>query len=153
MVETLAEKPLWKPLLGKKHCIVISKGFYEWQYDDPIKKKGSHPHIIKSATSNLTFMAGLWSVWVDKQTGEMVPSCTMLTNPANEMMAKIHNTKARMPAFLTNDTAKIWLDNNLSFEERRQAIKPVGDDFLQAVEIRKVGDAEEYYSLFPEVCY
>ena len=43
----------------------------------------------------------------------------MITLPANSLMAKIHNTKSRIPAFLTIETAKIWLDNELSYNERK----------------------------------
>lgn len=139
-VERLNSSPLWKPLMGKKHCVIITSGFYEWNYDDPIKKKGPHPHYIHQIGSNYTFMAGLWSEWVNKETGEIVPSCTMITLPANEMMAKIHNTKARMPAFLTENTREEWINDRLSLTERMKCIEPVANDFLEAVEIEKVGE-------------
>lgn len=147
-IERLEESNLWKPLIGKKHCVLITDGFYEWQYDDPIKKKGSHPHLIKAKDSPFTFMAGLWNVWVNRETDEKVPSCSVITLPANSLMARIHNTKGRMPAFLTPDTSKIWLDQELSFAERKQVLDPVPDDFLDAIEIKKVGDEEEYSNLF-----
>lgn len=143
-IERLEESGMWKPLLGKRHCVVITSGFYEWQYEDPIKKKISKPHLIKAKNSKFTYMAGLWSAWANKETGELIPSCTMITLPANSLMAQIHNTKARMPAFLTADTAKIWLDNELSYNERKKALDPVPDGFLDAYPIVKVGDEEEY---------
>lgn len=138
-VERLNSSPLWKPLVGKKHCVIITSGFYEWNYDDPVKKNGPHPHYIQQAGSKYTFMAGLWSEWVNKGTGEIIPSCTMITLPANEMMAKIHNTKARMPAFLTENNRHKWINDELPITERLKCIQPVGIDFLQAVEINKVG--------------
>ena len=69
-----------------------------------------------------------------EETGEMVPSCTLITLPANSLMAQIHNTKGRMPAFLTTETAKVWLDQELSFEQRKkQALNPVPDEFLDVI--------------------
>jgi putative SOS response-associated peptidase YedK len=147
-IERLEDSKMWKPLLGKRHCVVITSGFYEWQYEDPIKKKKSKPHLIRAKNSKFTYLAGLWSVWTDNETGEMIPSCTIITLPANSLMARIHNTKSRMPAFLTQETAKIWLDQSLSFNERKEkALSPVPDDFLDVYPIGQVGDEEEYKSL------
>lgn len=143
-IEKLDKSPLWKPLIGKRHCVVITDGFYEWNYDDPIKKKGGHPHYIKSKDEPFTFMAGLWSAWKNPDTGEYTPSCTIITIPANPLMAKIHNTKGRMPAFLTSQTFKLWLDDDLSYRERKQALEPVENDFLEVYPIKKVGDGEEF---------
>ena len=57
-----------------------------------------------------------------------------------------------MPAFLTSETAKVWLDQNLSWQERKEeALNPVPDEFLDAWPIIKVGDEEEYGKLM-EVC-
>jgi putative SOS response-associated peptidase YedK len=151
-IERLEDSKMWKPLLGSRHCVVITSGFYEWQYEDPIKKKKGKPHLIKAKQGKFTYLAGLWTVWTDKETGEMIPSCTIITLPANSLMARIHNTKGRMPAFLTEDTAKIWLDESLSFHERKErALTPVPDDFLDVYPLSKVGDEEEYNRL-TEIC-
>ena len=96
-------------------------------------------------------MAGLWSAWANKETGELIPICTMITLPANSLMDWIHNTKGRMPAFLTTQTAKIWLDNELPYNERKKALNPVPDEFLDAYPIIKVGDEEEYKKLV-QIC-
>ena len=147
-IERLEESGLWKRLIGKKHCAIITDGFYEWQYDDPVKKKGSHPHLIRAKDSSFTYMAGLWDVWKNNETSEYVPSCSVITLPANSLMSKIHNTKGRMPAFLTEQTLRLWLDQELSVFERKKALEPVPDEFLNAVEIKKVGDQEEYDTVF-----
>ena len=151
-IERLEESQMWKPLLGKRHCVIITEGFYEWNYEDPIKRKNSRPHLIKAKNSRFTYMAGLWNVWTDRETGELIPSCTMITLPANSLMARIHNTKGRMPAFLTTETSRLWLDQNLTYEERKAlALNPVPDEFLDAYPVVKVGDEEEYKKLM-EVC-
>ncbi|MDF3078016.1 MAG: hypothetical protein K0S09_1905 [Sphingobacteriaceae bacterium] len=150
-IERLEESGLWKPLIGKKHCLFITNGFYEWQYEDPVKKKGSKPHLIRAKNSRFTLMAGLWQVWKNPTTGEFTPSCSIITLPANTLMAEIHNTKGRMPAFLTTETAKIWLDQELSFEERKKALEPVPNEFLDFYPVKKVGDVEEYQEKF-KIC-
>jgi len=47
--------------------------------------------------------------WVDKRTGEIRNTFSLLTNQANELMAKIHNTKQRMPVILHPDDESAWL--------------------------------------------
>lgn len=150
-IERLEEAEMWKPLLGKRHCVVITSGFYEWQYEDPIKKKNSKPHLIKARNSKFTYIAGLWTAWANKETGELIPSCTVITLPANSLMAQIHNTQGRMPALLTTQTVDIWLNNELTFNERKQALEPVPDEFLDVYPILKVGDEEEYSRVI-EIC-
>jgi putative SOS response-associated peptidase YedK len=55
-------------------------------------------------------IAGLWSQWEDTSNGEIIFSYTMVTTEANELMAKIHNTKKRMPLILTPENEKAWLE-------------------------------------------
>lgn len=133
--ENLLKLPTWQKLVGYKHCAIFTNGFYEWNYDDPVKKKGPHIYAIKAANDPFTIMAGLYEEWVDKTTGEILISCTMITNPANEMMAKIHNTKARMPAFLTLNNYQLWLNNEIPLMDRLDFIKWVPHDFLTAQEL------------------
>jgi putative SOS response-associated peptidase YedK len=44
-----------------------------------------------------------------------------------------------MPAFLTENTREEWINDRLSLTERMKCIEPVANDFLDAVEIEKVG--------------
>ena len=50
-------------------------------------------------------MAGLWSEWTDKTTGEVLN----LTKEANELMSKIHNSQKRMPVILSQNNEMDWL--------------------------------------------
>lgn len=135
--ENLLDSKTWQPLIGKKHCVLICTGFYEWHWDDPIYKKGSHRYYLEQSDSEVTFMAGLWEGWENKTTGEVFKSCTMITNPANEMMAEIHNVNRRMPAFLTEENYKYWIDKELPIKDRLELINPVPNDFLTANEVAK----------------
>jgi putative SOS response-associated peptidase YedK len=57
--ETLAEKPSFKRLLGKRHCLVLADGFYEWQREG--MRKVPRRFRLKSVEP-FTF-AGLWDPW------------------------------------------------------------------------------------------
>ena len=41
-------------------------------------------------------MAGIWDTWEDKENG-ILNTFAIITTRANPLMARIHNTKERMP--------------------------------------------------------
>jgi putative SOS response-associated peptidase YedK len=51
--------------------------------------------------------AGLYDEWVDKSTGEMLKTFTIITTQANEVVQPIHD---RMPVILTPEAEELWLD-------------------------------------------
>ena len=107
-LETLSEKPSFRNVLGNR-CLVPAEGFVEWQWQDP-KGKEKVKYLIEINESPIFTFAGLWSEWVNENTGEIIPTYTIITTEANELMAKIHNTKKRMPVILHPDFEKNWLE-------------------------------------------
>jgi putative SOS response-associated peptidase YedK len=81
-------------------------GFYEWQ----VQEDGSKvPFYIRPAANDTTFAIGaLWDESVNAA-GESILSSTVITMPANELMAKIHNAKMRMPAIIRPEDVETWL--------------------------------------------
>jgi putative SOS response-associated peptidase YedK len=106
-IETIAEKPSFRNSVYNR-CLVLVEGFYEWQWlDEKGKKKQKYELTLQD---NEAFaMAGLWNEWVDKETGEIVPTFTILTTEADELMARIHNSKKRMPVILSANEEMQWL--------------------------------------------
>ena len=109
-IETLLEKPAFRNNV-KNRCLVIVDGFKEWQWLDP-KGKKKQPYLITLPTREPFALAGIWSEWVDKETGEMIPTYSIVTTAANELMSEIHNTKKRMPVILTPQNERDWLNGN-----------------------------------------
>jgi putative SOS response-associated peptidase YedK len=97
-LETITEKPSFKPYLNNR-CLIIVDGFYEWQWRDP-RGKQKLKYLVKNDASELYTMGGIWSAWENPDNGELVKSYAMITHPANELMSEIHNTKQRMPLIL-----------------------------------------------------
>jgi putative SOS response-associated peptidase YedK len=91
-----------------QRCIVPALGFYEWH----VKADGSkQPYFIHVEDQGVFGFAGLWErSRLDAAT--VMESCTIITMPANALMAEIHNTKARMPAILTRDMRETWLSGS-----------------------------------------
>ncbi len=110
--ETINEKPSFRNSV-KNRCMILADGFYEWQWlDDKGKKK--QKYLITKPNQEPFSFAGLWNEWVDKATGEIIPTYTILTTAANEMMSEIHNTKKRMPVILKQEEEQDWLNGNIN---------------------------------------
>lgn len=109
-IETLNEKPSFKNNI-KNRCLVIADGFFEWQWLDP-KGKQKQKYLISLSNNELFAFAGIWDEWVDKKTGELVKSYSIITTEANELMAEIHNNKKRMPIILTEENENRWLNGD-----------------------------------------
>ncbi|SDN12769.1 SOS response associated peptidase (SRAP) [Daejeonella rubra] len=81
-------------------------------------------------------MAGLWDTWIDKNTVELINRCNIITRPANRDMKDVHD---RMPCLLSQDTANIWVNRELSPDERFAAFDPVKDNLLEMKAVNNLG--------------
>lgn len=106
-IETIKEKPSYKYSVTKR-CLVLVDGFYEWQWLDE-KGKKKQKYLITLPDKEAFALGGLYSEWVDKSTGEVINSYTILTTKANKLMSEIHNSKKRMPVILDKSIEKEWL--------------------------------------------
>ncbi len=115
--EELFQKPTYKKAAAERRCLVLSSGFYEWRHVYPLNKKTGqplktavkYPYYISLPGKEYFYMAGIWTPWTDKTTGEYVESFAILTTRANELMEQVHNSKKRMPVILNEDLAYEWL--------------------------------------------
>ena len=58
------------------------------------------PYDIYQQNNEPFAFAGIWNHWVDRSSGEITKTFTILTQDANSFMALIHNTKRRQPIIL-----------------------------------------------------
>ncbi len=149
--ETLTQKPSFRSLLTTKRCLVPASGFYEWKdvtpqetdmFGQPLPKsktkKEKQIYFINLKSDELFAMAGLWEEWVDHKTGEIVPSFTIITTAANELVKPIHPD--RMPVILTRETEKLWLDDSLSQEQLLALLMPYEAQEMIAMPIPGIVD-------------
>jgi len=123
--ELLLPGKMFREAALKRRCLFISTGFFEWRHIHPMGKKGQplktavkYPYHIKTkGEQQVHLTAGIWQRWTDKQTGETVNTCALVTTKANSLMQQIHNTKNRMPTILTPQLAGEWISDGLP-EER-----------------------------------
>ena len=100
--ETVAEKPAFREAYRRRRCIILADGFYEWQKD----AAGKTPYFISLASGEPFAFAGLWERWMDRDTGELLQTATIVTTVANDFIARLHD---RMPVILQPDAASAWL--------------------------------------------
>lgn len=108
--ETIFEKASFKKYAEKQHCLIPVEGFYD-HHDFKGKK---YPFYITSIDKEPMYLAGIWNEWVNKSTGEILNTFTILTTRANLLMAKIHNkpnvsNNPRMPVILPEGMREEWL--------------------------------------------
>lgn len=99
--ETLAEKPSFRAAFKKRRCLIPADGFYEWQ----TKAGRKFPVRITLEEGALFSFAGLYEDRKDPA-GNNLRTCTIITVPANEKIAPIHE---RMPAILRPEDEDLWL--------------------------------------------
>lgn len=109
-IETLHEKPSFKYSLQKR-CLIPVNGFFEWQWLDP-KGKNKQKYSIGLAIEKIFSFAGIWAEWLNPETGKLIKSFSIITQPANDLMSKIHNSKKRMPLILNPENEQNWLAGN-----------------------------------------
>jgi putative SOS response-associated peptidase YedK len=147
--ELLLPGKMYRDAALNRRCLFPATDFFEWRHVFPMGKKGQplktavkYPYRIAVKNSEVFFIAGIYQSWTDRETGETLDTCALVTTEANELMKQVHNSKERMPTILTQELAGEWISDGLS-EERIKEIAtfrippsqleahPVPKDFLQ----------------------
>jgi putative SOS response-associated peptidase YedK len=100
--ETIAKLPSFRSAYAKRRCIVPVNNFFEWRRTKPPKQA----FAIGMKDGSPFGFAGLWESWTHPETGELIRTFCVLTCPANELIAEIHD---RMPVILPPDDYDRWL--------------------------------------------
>ncbi len=145
--ETAFELPSFKSSIRSKRCLVPADGFYEWMH----LNKLTYPHYIGIKNNDLFAFAGIWESWTEKLTGIQRNTFSILTCEANPMMAKIHNTKKRMPVILKKDYEMDWLNTNLIIGDVKALMAPYEDREMSAYTISRLITARGENSNVPAV--
>lgn len=131
-IETMQTSASYRaPWKRGQRCLLPATGFYEWHLNADGTKQPYYIHLDDQATFAF---AGLWdrSVGAD---GAAIESCTIITLPANPLMADIHNGRARMPALLAADQRAAWLAGTAA--EAYAALAPYPDRHMVAYPVGK----------------
>ncbi|PSR81833.1 hypothetical protein BD289DRAFT_438501 [Coniella lustricola] len=96
---------MWNAIKGRKRCIVIAQGFYEWLKHG----KEKVPHFVKRKDGRLMCLAGLWDVVQYEGESSKNYTYTIITTSSNAQLAFLHD---RMPVILEPGSTRLatWLD-------------------------------------------
>nr|MBP6625445.1 SOS response-associated peptidase [Chitinophagaceae bacterium] len=139
--ETLLEKASFRQAVKQRRCVIYIDAFYEHHH---LNKKTFPYHILMQDESPMA-IAGLWDEWLDKETGEVSRTLSMITTQGNAMLAKIHNhpkaSGPRMPVILPKDKQDEWL-KEMTDDELLQCIQkllvPFDENLLQSYTVRRL---------------
>lgn len=139
--ETIFEKPAFRQSAKTKRCLIYVNAFYEHHH----RKGKTYPYRISMKDGSPMILAGLWDEWLDKDTGELIPTFTIVTTKANALMAAIHNNPKldgpRMPLILLPENQEEWLrpiNNDSDKEAVEKLLSGIDDTFLSAYTVRKL---------------
>ncbi len=82
-------------------------------------------------------LGGLWDAWRNPRTGQEEKTFSIVTVPANPLLARIHNTKKRMPLILTPEIEREWLARPLKEGEVREIAGRLDETVLKAYPVTR----------------
>ena len=131
-IEGLDSAPSYRdPWQRGQRCIFVMGGFYE----PHVNGDGSRdPFFVRLADRDVFGVAGLWERSA-RQDGSYVHSCTLITVPANQLLAEVHNGKQRMPAVLAESDHATWLSGTPA--QARATLKPYPSELMTAWKVSR----------------
>ena len=107
MMETIEEKPSFRKGIRYQRCVIPADGFFEYREVNKIK----YPYFVQLKEGKPFLIAGIYDNWNNINTGEVYTGFSLVTTEANNLMARVHNRKKRMPVILNVDQASDWLEH------------------------------------------
>lgn len=121
--ESVHEKPTFRSAFKSRRCLIPASGYYEWATELG-KYESKQPFFIQSDIEGKSLaFAGIYDRWVDPS-GKIFESASIITRPAVDFLAKIHN---RMPTFLPVNRWDAWLDPKLNSVEEIQKLMELSE--------------------------
>jgi putative SOS response-associated peptidase YedK len=126
-VERLTIAPSYRdPWQRGQRCLFAMGGFYEPHVNDNGERE---PYFVSLTEREVFAVAGVWDR-SRRTDGSYVFSCTLITVPANALLAQVHNAKQRMPAILGAAEHAAWLGG--SPDQAWALLRPYPDDGMRA---------------------
>lgn len=119
-VETVAEKPAYRSLVGTRRCLLPADGWYEWQKVPPERsatgKARKQPFVMRAPDGGVVALAGLYAWWRNREVADdddpaaWLGTVTVLTTDAEPSLHAVHD---RMPVVLPPEHWAQWLDREV----------------------------------------
>ena len=128
-VESLEEKSAFARPFAVRRALLPADGYYEWKKAAPggpgPAGKRKQPFYLHPADGDLVALAGLYEFWkdptkADDDPARWVVSATVITRPASDELAHIHD---RQPLMLRSDAWSAWLDPAVGADGARELLE------------------------------
>lgn len=131
-VERIESAPSYRdPWQRGQRCILVMAGFYEPHVNADASRD---PFFVHLNDREVFGVAGLWDR-SRRSDGSHVFSCTLVTLPANRLLAEVHNEKQRMPAILAQEDHEAWLTGSAG--DARAVLRPYPDELMVAYRVSR----------------
>ncbi|MCQ6957060.1 SOS response-associated peptidase family protein [Mucilaginibacter aquariorum] len=107
---------MWAGPAVNRRCLVLSSGIVESRHMPKFGKQGQvlkatekFPYYVWMKDKEYFWFPGLYNEWLDPQTSSFVNTVAFGVTQADAVMNQIHNSKGRMPTFLTDELAWEWM--------------------------------------------
>lgn len=113
------------PWLSGQRCILPVSGFYAWQLT---RENYRQPYFVRLANRTVFGLAAVW----DRSVGEdddVIEGCCVIRVPANDLLADIAVSDARMPAILRRRDYDTWLRGTPA--QAKAALQPYHSAWMQ----------------------
>jgi putative SOS response-associated peptidase YedK len=114
------------PWLSGQRCILPVAGFYAWQLT---RENYRQPYYVRLINRGVFGVAAVWDRSV-RDEDDVIESCSVIRVPANDLLADISNSDARMPAILRRRDYETWLRGTPV--EAKATLKPYDSAWMQA---------------------
>lgn len=142
-VETISDKPSFRRAVKSNRCLVLADGFYEFREVNRMK----YPYFIQLTGAQPFALAGIYDKWINRDSGEIISSFSIVTTEANQLMSKIHNRKKRMPVILTEKMQQDWI----SFKrEPKDFEEPFPSDLMESWTVSRLFNSRDSSANSPE---
>ena len=134
--ETVFQRPTFKKQILSKRCLIPSTGFFEFHHQG----KTVIPYYIYVNDEDIFSLGGLYDIWQNTETKEIIQTFTIITVPANKLCSEIHNggkNPFRMPLIISRKNEEMWLQNSLNEIEIKNLFHPFADNKMGAYPISK----------------
>lgn len=126
--DTIHEKPSFRNSINTQRCVLVVDGFFEWRHQNNKK----YPYYIYPADGTVFHLGCIYNSWVNKITGEVRDTFSIITVDANPLMAQIHNTKKRMPLILHHKDIAAWINPETDQKTVNALMVPFPDSEMNA---------------------
>lgn len=88
--EGVSTSGMFKDGYRRRRCLIPIDGFFEWR-DIHGTGRNKQPYAMAMKSGQPFALAGIWETWRDPATDEDIRTFCVITCPANDMVAAIHD--------------------------------------------------------------